>query len=630
MDSYMEVPLGTWVWVDEDDDDDRWFGCVVHVGSNYIRVESPHGERSGYTYSRVHFDDLNDVIEIEEDPNAVIDNQIHKNRTKVNQLVNKVQKLLQDIGLRDRSLPGPQENANALAVASDKADIKQHKNELVKAKDKDLPEIFEQIDKANRAMSKWMSAKVMPMKAQVGPIKEVISEVEDRIFTVELYAGLLEEVEQVRKGSPASLDDKLHILQRRAYMDEECLLDYRAGGMDITSLAKFDKWISKKKNFTRIFPFPRCMVAFRIRRHVKERQWDGTLSGVYYIANMNESDKLTFLYIRNGDQLFRMNTEIKFGSRLFPGRDELVATTKMWGTEASGDGIGDMITDGEHDEILKERAEEKKKAKAWKKKHKRGDHWRNPHESHFEKDHEPFDPSSVYFDDMDKKVKHRIRDYNRIAYVVQGLLDRSKVLHPHSPAKLWTPDGFGSMITLIYDDDKVLYPSAKPPSFLEYLAECNASLKEGSITVGQEQLWMRKEAIKHNKVMNNNWRVKHHYDVQEYSPYGNPGPGYLARIGKWMPRARKAEYRWMSKRAYSWGYRNDYKSETVAKKIVVPVKHLFNVEAYKPGDFKQFFQDPRTRAGYLKWAKVLMAAEDYHGGALKVEMDERSKDHNEW
>jgi hypothetical protein len=43
-----------------------------------------------------------------------------------------------------------------------------------------------------------------------------------------------------------------------------------------------------------------------------------------------------------------------------------------------------------------------------------------------------------------------------------------------------------------------------------------------------------------------------------------------------------------------------------------------NVSAYKPGEHLQFFQDPRTRAKYMKWAPMLLAAEDFHAGKLKI------------
>lgn len=43
-----------------------------------------------------------------------------------------------------------------------------------------------------------------------------------------------------------------------------------------------------------------------------------------------------------------------------------------------------------------------------------------------------------------------------------------------------------------------------------------------------------------------------------------------------------------------------------------PGEHLTCVDAYTPGDFHMFYDDPRTRADYLRWAPVLLACEDWH------------------
>ena len=53
--------------------------------------------------------------------------------------------------------------------------------------------------------------------------------------------------------------------------------------------------------------------------------------------------------------------------------------------------------------------------------------------------------------------------------------------------------------------------------------------------------------------------------------------------------------------------------------IKVSVETLFNVSAYQPGDFRWFFEDPRTRAQYLKWAPTLLTAEEYHAGNRKAQ-----------
>ena len=67
---------------------------------------------------------------------------------------------------------------------------------------------------------------------------------------------------------------------------------------------------------------------------------------------------------------------------------------------------------------------------------------------------------------------------------------------------------------------------------------------------------------------------------------------------------------------------------TKPKTITVPVDKLLNVSAYKPGDYKRFLSDPRTRLEYLQWAPLMMAAEDYHGG--KVNEKARAKGYYHW
>ena len=626
---FEEFALGSWVWVAGDPDDDAepdengevdvdcWFGCITHIGSNFVRVSKPteHGSSS----IRVHFDDLIETLTIEKDPDSIIREECEEAQLEVRTLLRKARLLLEDLGIRDkRLLQSAPEESTALAVASSTADPQEHKRALIKAQNETLPEIFEQVKEANATLALWTGARCLEMEAAVGVVESKVGEIKGRVQTVQLYAGLAEDIELVREGDPAPADERLRIMQRRCYMDEESLLDYTTGGMEFKNVGGFDRWLSKKKNFNRILPFPKCMVAFQVRRNVKEREWDGTFEGVFVKMQMDQSDKFTYLYIRNGDRLSRLTTEIEFDSRLFPGKTELVIGQKMWGKRFVD--IEDMITDDGYQHMVKTHRERKKKEKAWTRKHPKASYMDNPHR-HYGRDpgqeYEPYDPGNVYFDDMDQLMKDRIEDYNLIAYIVQGLFDRSEVLHPHPQVRLWTPGGFDAAIELIYDDDNVLAPSESPPSWEDYRAACNESMGEGSVTIGQERPWLRREARKENDRMNRNWRVRNYHEVSEYSPYGDPGPGRIATIAKWMPRARKAVYRWRRERSYEskqrstpWRPLSDY----IDCNIKVPAPQLFNISAYKPGDYLQFFKDPRTRVNYLKWANYLLSAEEYHAG----------------
>ncbi len=83
----------------------------------------------------------------------------------------------------------------------------------------------------------------------------------------------------------------------------------------------------------------------------------------------------------------------------------------------------------------------------------------------------------------------------------------------------------------------------------------------------------------------------------------------VAKMAQWMPRRRAGSYRWLRerKRYQRWG-----DNEDVAASVTVPAASLFNASAYTPGDYLQFYRDPRTRADYLQWAPFLLRAEDWY------------------
>jgi len=106
-----------------------------------------------------------------------------------------------------------------------------------------------------------MIASSMPMKARLSPMKESVKQIDDRLFNIQLYAGLLDTIVTVSEGEPAAYGEKLRVMQRRLYMDEECLMSYESGGMELSDIGEFDRWIARPENRDRIMPFARCMVS---------------------------------------------------------------------------------------------------------------------------------------------------------------------------------------------------------------------------------------------------------------------------------------------------------------------------------------------------------------------------------
>ena len=605
----QSVVVGTWYYVKTENykgEKYESFSCVTHVGSNYVQFEDPFRNDL-----RIHFNEFHERCKLVEDPQKVILDNATQTRDALRLKMNAVQELVKELGFTSaQEAAGSSERA--LVPLKGQVDLKRYKRALIKAKEKTLPELFKEIKDLNEELATWMKAEIIPFKATAEKMKGTLTLLEERVFHVELYAGLIETVVQVKKGKSAPETEKLHVMQRRCCMDEECLIDYQAGGMNFGSIHRFDKWLSQKEHLERILPFPRCLAAFRVRRLSKDYE----SLDAFVSFHLKQADESTFLYIRNGESLYRLNTELEFGAKLFPDTAELQGGEKLWGKMFT-DRIDEMVPDRLYQEMKREHEEAERLSEEWQKNHPEKDWFYNPHRDHSSFSsyrYTPFDHTSVYFDDMTEKLAEEAKQYNRIALIIQGLFDRSTALHPHPPVRIWDQDSFRSAIKLVYDGDRTLY-QGEAPDFEAYRQKLNASLKTGSHTVGQDDYWQRVEARRENER-----RLRHgrgddqYYERKRYKPYGNPGPGLIAVVGKYSPRVKKCLFSWKRDR---YRYNRWGNQDPVSCNLSVPASELLCIDNYVKGDYKQFFNDPRTRIDYLKWAPLLLAAEDFLAGKTK-------------
>ena len=602
--------IGRWYWVTSKGETKR-LACVTHLGSNFVEVTYVAEHR---TTQRIHNDYFWTRCEFVEDAGALLQGNADRCKRELDGLLEDVKQLSSKLGVSPSlSLGAGEAGATSLALSSS-VPAAEYKTALVKAKEETLPALFEQITEKSAEFAMWLSARVIPMKAEAGKLKPVIERVEERIFSVELYAGLCESVELIKDGEPAELTEPVHLFQRRLYMDEECLANYETGGMVFKNLRAFERWLCRKDNLDRVLPFPRTVVAFRVRHHDKEREIAGFRD---FIKMMNDKslDKLTFLYIRNGARVYRLETEIDFGEKLFPDADHPVLTagegrlfTKL---SSFGDGPK-FISEAEYEAMVDSEkkayaeyecklAEEEKKPKGKRKHiwspspHNRSDYYR------------PFTKDNVEYDDIAKQIRDEMEKHNRVVLVLQGLLDRSPALHPHPQWRLFEAGGFSQGLRLHRDMDRVLSPGDKP-DFEAYRARLNASIGSGTVTIGQEDAWERFEAKKEGARRDNSYRFnRSEYRPSKYRPEGDPGPGRFARVVR-LDKQGRVHFRWQKERKGG--------GLPVARKYGCKAARVLNVDAYQPGDYKQFYTDPRTREEYLRWAPLLLAAEEYHAGTF--------------
>jgi hypothetical protein len=606
--------VGRWYWVKDtdkavkDEDDrrwggERWFGCVIYIGSNYVELKAA-GANHSWT-QRLHFNEFWDYCEFEASPETVIREKVAEKQVLVHELMGKVREITSRLAITPGKALNPGSETTALALRTDQP-MDQYKAALVLAKEKELPELFKEIKAASEALGKWLSAQLIPLEAEAEALEPAIGAIKNRIFSVELYAGLVEQVVQVREGEPAAFEERIALMQRRAYMDEEILARYEVGGMSFEDIEAFDAWLARAENLNRILPFPRCIIAFKVRRLKKDREVVSYADFVKVLA-YEEADKYTYLYIRNGEQLFRLRTGIEFDEKLFPDMDKRKLEGKIYAKIRFSD-VEKLVSEDEYRAMLKEDKENKAKAKKDKAYY---------YDRLEVRDYVAFTQESVRYDDIVAHIQRQVTKHNRLVLVLQGLLDRSPVLHPHPPWSLWQGDGFDHALRLVYDDTRALV-AGDMPDFEAYRARCNASLKAGSITVGQDEVWVRSEARKEAERRAGDHRFRgEDYWRERYRPEGNPGPGMLAYVSSYATKAKACTYHWMrSKSRDSW---DSHAPKTISCTISVKAAALLNVDAYKPGDFRIFFEDPRTRAEYLKWAPLLLVAEEYHAGKRKLE-----------
>lgn len=632
-----ELVLGQWYWVKDvaswDDketgrkrgDEYEWFGCAMHIGSNYVEIKSPHGGSS-----RVHLDNYWDVLRREENPEAVIAQQVEHWQSRAKQLVADIQALTHRLGVASsRAIAGPRHPAGTstgteLMTLSGQMDLRAYQTALTTAKEETLPALHKSLKQANEQLATWIRSSMLSLEASIVPMRDTVKTIDDRLFSFGLYAGLAERAVRCCEGATAGHDEPLHVMQRRLYMDEEALISYEAGGMDFRSIGEFDAWLSRPENRDRVLPFPRTLVAMRVRRSSKERETHGDLLSAFIKIREEQADKWTFLYVRNGEQVWRIACEVDFGPLTFPDgavyRDGEPLMVHMFGHS-----VDKLITRAEFEQHLVVYRELKARSKAWRRDNPDTNTIHDPHMSSlsgsvhipgfgsFQPDEwKPFDRNNVHFDDVMETIQAKIKEYNRVAVIIQGLFDRSEILHPHPPVQTWRPDSFARSVKLVYDSSFALHDGEKP-DFEAYRSKLNASLRAGSVVVGQERYWMAKEAEKENARRDRDYRTgapTHRY--QFYRPFGNPGPGRVAVVEDWKPRARAVVFSW-ERESRRFGQAD------IRQTLSVPATALLNISAYKQGDFKQFFSDPRTRAEYLQWAPLLLTAEDYLAGKLQAD-----------
>jgi hypothetical protein len=307
--------------------------------------------------------------------------------------------------LAKQLLEGKQIEESEEAVSETALMNKYDKNTLLTLKEQMSKSVLvaEQVKKvAQSLISQKMSelqAKLAPMTEMISQMNKQIKRIDYVIQTIEIYAGIKEDVIQLRKGVPADEETPVVFRQAVIYMDEELALDFE--DFEWTKEKHFDEWLVKDDNWKHLLPDEKSMIAIKPRRtdykYSKGTSWEDAI----YNFCMNQRNKRTIFIIRNGENIYKIESEnIALQDKMFPGKTEYASLL------------------------------EKEKT----------DHWESRK------------------DEDNKQTAIFRRRFTQVAFLMQGLLERSDVFSPHKVTQsLINSNGFNDEhIKLLYELDNVL------------------------------------------------------------------------------------------------------------------------------------------------------------------------------
>ena len=564
--------VGEWYWVKTGKE--RRMMVVERVYSNHVAFVRHAAEHSSYG-ERVRHEHLLARVKLELNWQSILMDEIMETRQLISDAA---QRLLED-ALAKNALSAPAAPGGAsqtgLELSLRVTDPKQQKADLlsVQALAKETDQSIAELNKQFAGLCKNLVA------ADLVRGKEVARQVEDierKIFVIEVYAGLQEHVIQIAKGEPAGIGEKIAIRQSLLYMDEETLIGYADGGMDFENLGEFDEWIARPENMERCLPEKRGIVAWRVRRERKDYGPAKTIEIALKHLRWHSEDFKTYLLIRNGGNVYRIASDVDFSPRLIPLRTEF---DKGFVSKSSN---------------------------------------YNPETHRYEEAGTPITPNHMGYDDTVMALRKAMNHYNQIVVLVQGLLDRSEVFHPHAPINLSSAEAIDQWLVAVRDDEDVM--DWEGPHWRKYLEANQAAVKPGSmiysryldigksgynakerpkiIAVERLRGFNKQDEAKYRTFNSRQGRSQWEDDT-EIPALGTPG----------------VEVSWSWGTRYGWEH-GDYGKwgewpVNKRRRAWLPLDSLINLSTYNSGDYLPFLNDRKQRMEYELWTREFFAAEDW-------------------
>ena len=413
------------------------------------------------------------------------------------------------------------------------------------------------------AAKNYLEARRRQMEEMAAKMNKFVAKLNRLIWSIELYMGIKEELQQFSFGANAPADEPICFRQRRMYMDEE-VGDPGDGlkGLDFTKIDVFDEWLVKDntywktQNYKLLVPEEKCIVICRVRRKDKDY-----IDNPWINKEMNKENMLTYILVRNGENLFRIYGDIVIGEKLFPDQSELEELI----LRANGEWRPDT------DEFR----------------------WIHGRERNME------------------EADNTIERYKLNMILLQGIIERTPCFPDNcSTTSLFSPEGYEGKIKFIYDATlNRMLPSHIPP-FSEWRNKLSEKIAEGSRIFWTTQVYNSRGDGHRNRFF------KVYYN--EYSVPRGPSTGlyqvYSETITKRETQIEQLYIKFNPGGERNWSWSDDYDTDRTRKNrlsyaIFRSDQCVFNWDAMGRDDLEllEFYMHTRIgRENYLSYIPVLM------------------------
>lgn len=286
-----------------------------------------------------------------------------------------------------------------------------------------LQRLQEDINRRKGRLRELMEAQMQAAYLALEPLRAQAARMQEGIEAITLYLGIEEGIETLREGEPAAADTPVVLRQMVLSADQECMVAAESGGLDVEGLDDFFAWLlADERNLDQILPESKGIVALVPSR--TERRYSGD---PWFNAAMKEANAATFFLVRNGERLYTVFNELKLQQRLFPAADEF---------------------------------------------------------ANLFRDHRgrPLEPGSLQWKKAEEEADATRRQYMKVGLLLQGLVDRTTILHPHPEEGLTLLDQDAidaGRVVLIPDAEDSYALGDGSEQFVDWQKRVNSQLRPG-------------------------------------------------------------------------------------------------------------------------------------------------------